>query len=122
MPGFFVLNMCGLNLKLYLCLNFKNITMDNMNQHHEEMEMTPEELAAQKERMLSFYTESMPYIEAQLSYEQTLLQIDEARFKRASIQMQYAMMMQPPSEEEEEDDAPESPSAPEPKERKLKKG
>jgi hypothetical protein len=97
--------------------------MDNMNQHHEEMEMTPEELAAQKERMLSFYTESLPYIEAQLSYEQTLLQIDEARFKRASIQMQYAMMMQPPSEEEEgETDESTEPTATEPKERKLKKG
>lgn len=94
-----------------------------MNQHHEEMEMTPEELAAQKERMLSFYTESMPYIEAQLAYEQILLQIDEARFKRASIQMQYAMMMQPPSEEEDDEaDGPAEPTTAEPKERKLKKG
>ncbi len=95
-----------------------------MNQH-DEMEMSAEDLAAQKERMLAFYTESMPYIEAQLSYEQILLQIDEARFKRANIQMQYAMMMQPPTEEEEEEDendeaTPESASA-EPKERKLKK-
>jgi hypothetical protein len=96
--------------------------MENMNQQ-DEMEMSAEELVAQKERMLSFYTESMPYIEAQLSYEQVLLQIDEARFKRASIQMQYAMMMQPPAEEEEDDNdeaTPESASA-EPKERKLKK-
>tara|TARA_R110000868_G_scaffold194855_1_gene440493 strand:+ start:291 stop:584 length:294 start_codon:yes stop_codon:yes gene_type:complete len=96
--------------------------MENMNQQ-DEMEMSAEELVAQKERMLSFYTESMPYIEAQLSYEQVLLQIDEARFKRASIQMQYAMMMQPPAEEEEDENdeaTPESVSV-EPKERKLKK-
>jgi hypothetical protein len=96
--------------------------MENMNQH-DEMEMSAEDLAAQKERMLAFYTESMPYIEAQLSYEQILLQIDEARFKRANIQMQYAMMMQPPTEEEEDENdeaTPESASA-EPKGRKLKK-
>lgn len=91
-----------------------------MNQHEPEMEMTAEELTAQKERMLSFYKDSMPYIEAQLAYEQVLLQIDEARFKRANIQMQYAMMMQGPDAEkedlEEDDDIAETP-----KERKLKK-
>jgi hypothetical protein len=91
------------------------------NQHFEE-ELTPEQLAEKKASMLEFYTDSVPYLDAQLVYEQKLLAIDEARFKRMSLQMQYAMMMQPPSEEEEEDDAPESPSAPEPKERKLKKG
>ena len=94
-----------------------------MNQHAPEMEYTAEELAEQKERMLSFYKDSMPYIEAQLAYEQVLLQIDEARFKRASIQMQYAMMMQAPEqediEEEREDLVEDKKSAP--KERKLKK-
>lgn len=78
--------------------------MENMNQHEPEMELSAEELAQQKERMLNFYKESMPYIEAQLAYEQVLLQIDEARFKRASIQMQYAMMMQGPEQEQIEEE------------------
>ena len=60
----------------------------------QEREFTAEELAAQKEQMLQFYTESVPYLEAQLKYETLLMQIDEARFKRNNIQMQWAMMMQ----------------------------
>lgn len=96
--------------------------MENMNQHEPEMQYSAEELAEQKERMLNFYKESMPYIEAQLAYEQILLQIDEARFKRASIQMQYAMMMQGPEQEESEEreDLVEN-HKPVSKERKLKK-
>ena len=88
------------------------------NQHFEE-ELTPEQLAEKKASMLEFYTDSIPYLDAQLLYEQKLLQIDEARFKRMSLQMQYAMMMNEAKnaenmeEEEEEQEAP--------KERKLKK-
>jgi len=91
------------------------------NQHNEE-NLTPEELAEKKEQMLSFYTDSIPYLEAQLLYEQKLLAIDEARFKRMSLQMQYAMMMNEAKndnnmEEEDELDQLENES---PK-RKLKK-
>lgn len=84
--------------------------------------LSPEELAAKKEEMLAFYKESMPYLEAQLAYEKMLSEIDETRFKRTQIQMQYAMMMAPP---EEEGEMPENitPPAPQPtaKKRKLKK-
>lgn len=118
MPGFFVLNIFSLNIKLYICLNFKNIKMEN--QHNEE-HLTPEELAEKKEQMLEFYTDSLPYLDAQLVYEQKLLAIDEARFKRMSLQMQYAMMMNEAKNAEngEEDDL-EYPEAETPK-RKLKK-
>ena len=68
-------------------------------ENKQDQELTQEELAEKKEQMLSFYTESMPYLSAQLTYEKILLEIDEARFKRSSMQMQYAMMMQ--SQEEE---------------------
>jgi hypothetical protein len=97
--------------------------MENMNQHEPEMEFSAEELAQQKENMLNFYKESMPYIEAQLAYEQILLQIDEARFKRANIQMQYAMMMQGPEQEQIEDEREDlvEDKKPASKERKLKK-
>ncbi len=94
-------------------------------ENQQEREMTADELAAQKEQMLQFYTESLPYLEAQLKYEEVLMKIDETRFKRTSIQMQYAMMMNAQSEVEEEDldDSPDNePVAPEQGKRKLKKG
>ena len=70
--------------------------------------LSPEELAEKKEEMLRFYSESMPYLEAQLTYEQALLEIDELRFKRSQIQMQFAMMMNPPEEVEEPMPEPEA--------------
>lgn len=88
-------------------------------ENQQEREFTAEELAAQKEQMLQFYTESLPYLEAQLKYEETLLKIDEARFKRTNIQMQYAMMAQAQQEAEQELDEEES--TPEQPKRKLKK-
>jgi hypothetical protein len=95
-------------------------------ENQQEKEMTAEELAAQKEQMLQFYTESLPYLEAQLKYEEVLMKIDETRFKRTSIQMQYAMMMNAQNEIEEEEgsdnDIDNESSAPEQGKRKLRKG
>jgi len=62
------------------------------NQHNDD-QLTAEELAQKKADMLEFYTDSLTYLDAQLVYEQKLLAIDEARFKRMSMQMQYALMM-----------------------------
>ena len=91
-------------------------------ENQQEKEFTAEELAAQKEQMLQFYTESLPYIQAQSNYEEALLKLDEIRFKRASIQMQYAMMMQGPEEPEDENEESLSHKEPEvPKRRKLKR-
>jgi hypothetical protein len=73
-------------------------------ENQQEQELTQEELAQRKEQMLSFYTESLPYLEAQVKYETLLMQIDEARFKRSSIQMQYAMMLQTQQEQPTGDD------------------
>lgn len=93
--------------------------MENLNQQMPEMEdMTPEQIAERKAEMLSFYTDSLPYLQAQYEYENILSKIDEVRFKRASIQMQFAMMMNGQKEQEEQEET-ESPNAP--KERKLKK-
>ena len=94
-------------------------------ENQQEREFTAEELAAQKEQMLQFYTESLPYLEAQLKYETLLMQIDEARFKRNSIQMQWAMMMQAQQESTQEDASDNNlhtePSIPEQPKRKLRK-
>jgi len=79
-------------------------------ENQQESQMSVEELAAQKEQMLKFYTESLTYLEAQLRYEDTLLRIDEARFKRTNIQMQYAMMAQAQKETEQETDTDNSDS------------
>jgi hypothetical protein len=95
-------------------------------ENQQERELTADELAAQKEQMLQFYTESLPYLEAQLKYEETLLKIDEARFKRTNIQMQYAMMAQAQQEAEQEAegsdfDIDNQPEVPEQGKRKLRK-
>jgi hypothetical protein len=96
--------------------------MENLNQQMPEMEdMTPEQIAERKAEMLAFYTDSLPYLQAQFEYESVLSRIDEVRFKRANIQMQFAMMMNG-SKEQEETDEPETTDSPNaPKERKLKK-
>ncbi len=84
----------------------------------QEMEqMSPEDLAKKKKEMLDFYTESIPYLDAQHKYEETLMKLDEVRFKRAQIQMQFAMMMNPPEEMMEEEPQANSQS----KKRTLKK-
>ena len=81
-------------------------------ENQQEREFTAEELAAQKEQMLQFYTDSLPYLEAQLKYEEVLMKIDEVRFRRSSIQMQWAMMAQQENEASEEGSDNE-PTAPE---------
>ena len=80
--------------------------------------LSPEELAAKKEEMLQFYTESMPYLKAQLEYEKMLSEIDEMRLKRTQIQMAYAQMMAPPEEDSMREPEDEMPKAS--KKRKLK--
>lgn len=90
-----------------------------MENQQEFEQLTEEQLKERKDEMLSFYQESMPYLEAQLSYEKTLTEIEEQRFKRATYQMQWAMMMQNPESEMPENSPEEEPSADKPK--KLKR-
>lgn len=99
--------------------------MENPN---EEKVFTPEELEAKRKEMLKYYTDSMPYLKAQFEHEELLMKIDDVRFKRTNLQMQYAMLMdqmQKSVEEEEEDDdktpPPYSMPQEEPAARKLKK-
>jgi hypothetical protein len=69
-------------------------------QVNQEPQMTAEEMQMRREQMMQFYKESMPYLGTQLEYEKLLLELDEIRFKRANIQMQFAMMMQEPDPDE----------------------
>ena len=88
--------------------------MENVDQQEQELDLTPEQLTERKEQMLSFYKESIPYLEAQLNYETLLTSIDEVRFKRTNIQMQYAMLASEMQEGPEEETT-------EPTKRTLKK-
>jgi len=58
-----------------------------------EDQLTPEELEARREEMKEFYEKSVPFLESQSKYEKLLTEIEESRYKRATMQMQYASMM-----------------------------
>jgi len=93
-------------------------------ENQQEREFTAEELEQKRKEMLQFYNESMPYLKSQYEYEEMLMKIDEVRFKRTNIQMQYAMMMQAQQESELEvgdHDVDTEPSIPEQGSRKLRK-
>lgn len=71
-----------------------------MEDLHEEKVLTQEELDAKRKEMLKFYKDSLSYLKAQYEYEEMLMKIDEVRFKRTNIQMQFAMMAQAQQEAE----------------------
>jgi hypothetical protein len=64
-----------------------------MENQQEQEQLTPEQLEARRSEMQSFYEKSVPYLEAQSKYEKLLTEVEEARYKRASMQLQYATMM-----------------------------
>lgn len=79
-----------------------------MEEPTQEQQLTAEELMERKEQMYQFYTESMRYLKAQFEYEEMLLKIDAARFERIKLQMQHAMMANPPEDLEGEEEAKEN--------------
>ena len=81
-----------------------------MQNQEQEQQLSPEEIAVKREEMLEFYKSSLIYLKAQSEYEDMLLKLDETRFKRSTIQMQYAMMMQSQKEQEESEETPGSDS------------
>lgn len=100
--------------------------MDTREMNDDLDQLSQEELAQRKEQMKQYFEESVPYLEAQLKHETLLTSIDEQRFKRAQIGVQYAMMMQNMQDAAEHnketgDPVTEGSVNPETKERKLKK-
>ena len=83
-------------------------------------ELSPEQLEARRDEMKVFYEKSLPYLEAQSKYERLLTEIEESRYKRATMQINYASMMaatQGPDldeEDEREDLRPQSVPTPQP--------
>lgn len=112
--------------KLYICLNINKKPMDTREMNDDLDQLSQDELTQRKEQMRQYFEESVPYLEAQLKHETLLTSIDEQRFKRAQIGVQYAMMMQNIEEaadhnKETGDPIKEGSMNPETKERKLKK-
>ena len=68
--------------------------------------LTPEQLESRREEMKNFYDKSLPYLESQSKYEKLLTEIEEARYKRATMQIQYATMVAATQPSEEDDDYP----------------
>jgi hypothetical protein len=99
-------------------------------ENQQQMEnLTPEQLEARRDEMKEFYEKSVPYLEAQAKYEKLLTEVEEARYKRATMQIQYATMMaatQPQEDYDEEDELDQQPQAPAEKApsggKKLKRG
>ena len=92
-----------------------------MENENAEQVFTPEELELKRKEMLNFYKDSMPYLKAQYEHEEMLMMIDEVRFKRTNIQMQYAIMMQQSAEEPESNNDTSVPSFEEEPPKRLKK-
>jgi hypothetical protein len=86
-----------------------------MSKKKEEKEMTGAELDAQKKDMLKFYKEGIPYLTAQLEYEEALMKIDETRLKRDQIQMQRAYLSLTPEEQAQMEEQKEMQEEPETK-------
>jgi threonyl-tRNA synthetase len=91
-------------------------------------QLTPEQLEARRLEMKDFYEKSLPFLESQSKYEKLLTEIEEARYKRATMQIQYANIVAASQPLEEEDDemnptqAPPRPTATAPTEgKKLRK-
>ncbi len=81
-------------------------------------ELSPEQLEERRAEMQQFYEKSLPYLEAQSKYERLLTEIEESRYKRATMQLQYATMMAatqgPEIDEENDNDFPQPPPTPKP--------
>jgi hypothetical protein len=58
----------------------------------EEEKLTDAQVESRKKEMIAYYKSSMDFLKIQKGYEQLQLDLDEIRFKRASIQYQLAQM------------------------------
>ena len=91
-------------------------------------DLSPEELEARRDEMRQIYENSVPYLEAQAKYEKLLTDVEESRYKRATMQINYASMMaaaQGPglNDDDTEQGSISKPLAQEPAgDKKLKKG
>lgn len=78
--------------------------MSETTNNHEEIGdapmPTPEELAAYRKNMQAYYKEQMPLLKAQLEYEKTIADIEEARVKALTMVIRQAQLKAGPSREQ----------------------
>lgn len=67
----------------------------------EEIVPTPEQMAAYRKNMLQYYKEQMPLLKAQLEYERTVADIEEARVKALTMVIRQAQIKAGPPREPE---------------------
>jgi hypothetical protein len=100
-------------------------TTNNPEIQEEEESITPAQMAAYRKNMQQYYKEQLPLLKAQLEYERTIADIEEARVKAMTMVIRQAQLKAGPPREPEAPLSPEgNPEVPEtetPKqERKLK--
>ena len=92
--------------------------------NQETAELTPEQLSAQRKKVVEYYTNQVEVLKVQSEYEKLLAEIEMHRAKRMEMIIRQAQMASGPQDEQEESepeqDQPEE-SSQSPKERKLKK-
>lgn len=95
--------------------------------NQETAELTPEQLTAQRKRVVEYYTNQVEILKVQSEYEKLLAEIEMHRAKRMEMIIRQAQMAAGPQDEQEESETeqeqPTQPGEPDqsPKERKLKK-
>lgn len=91
----------------------------------EVAELTPEQLEAQRKKVISYYKNQTEVLQAQCEYEKLLAEIETLRAKRMEMMIRQAQMSAGPQEEPEEepnlDNQKVETTTEAPKERKLKK-
>lgn len=64
-------------------------------------ELSPEEIAARKEEMLSFYKDQIEFLKVQIEFETLTADIEEARLRRLVAMVRQAQIQSPPEPESE---------------------
>jgi hypothetical protein len=68
------------------------------DQEETEREMTPEEYAEMRKKMLAYYKEQLAFLQPQKEYETLLADIEEARARRMTMTIRLTQMTTPQQE------------------------
>lgn len=81
-------------------------TTNNQEEMEQENIPTPEQMAAYRKNMQAYYKEQMPLLKAQLEYERTIADIEEARLKAMTMVIRQAQLKAGPPREPAQPPAP----------------
>ena len=82
-------------------------TTNQQDLQEEEVVPTPEQMAAYRKNMEKYYKEQMPLLKAQLEYERTIADIEEARVKALTMVIRQAQLKAGPPKEQPQSPSPE---------------